>query len=652
MRFIYRWLRIIACICLVLLILPAGSQGAGEYRTVRVGFFPFEGYYEVLPNQERYGYGYELMQHIALHTNWTYDYVDDVKTWQELEQMLTDGRLDMLTCVQQTPDNIGRFSFSQAPIGTSSTLLTVRAGNAAFIAGDYGTYDGARVGMMRGNAHNNKFQSLSNEKGFSYTPVYFDSLAELLQALQAGTAIDAAVTSNLRPIHNEWILEQFSPSPYYLMVRKDDYALQDDMNHALHELDVYSPNWRTELFTKYYTPDNGGNLLLSAEERDYLQELKTAHKVFTVVFCPDNAPYAYFENGEAKGVVLELFAEIAQRAGIDYTVVEAKSCDDFQQLVRSGTIDLIVDPGLSHSQAEQLGYKLSLSFLHFPVAQVSRLDAHRGLSTIALPQSMLIHPDKSVAALQENKKFLKVHSTLQALQAVIDGQADGAYVYMYTAQKYMNDDMGSRLQISLLPAWEVEQSIGSAVTNDHCLLSILSKSAESVRGDYAQQMVLKYTALSQSKVSLRKYIYANPLLALAVFAIIFIAILLAVLSLFKIRQTKREHLHKLELEQFQGYICQANDFVIEICPAEQRVSRYIVHDGHVEIENETGPWERLLPPVHPDDAAGLQEKLTPEALQSLMDTHGEVYMECRCLDEAGTYRWYGFTLQAGHPGCS
>ena len=314
-----------------------------------MGFFPFEGYYQLTDTGQRYGYGYELLQLMALHTNWSYAYTDDVKTWSELEDMLADGRLDMLTCVQQTPENSARFAFSSRPISTSSTLLTTRSGNPRFLAGDSRTYAGARVGMMRTSSHNAKFAFYAAQRGFSYTPVYFDSLPALLTALQAGSEIDAAVTSSLRPLHNEWILDQFAPAPFYLMVRKDDTDLQQEMDAALSQMNIYSPNWRSELFNKYYGPDNGVNLPLSAVERAYIQELKNSHTIFRVAMNPDNAPYSYFENGTAKGIIPDIFAEIARRADIQYEVIETHTRAEYDQLIHSGNIDLIMDASMNYS---------------------------------------------------------------------------------------------------------------------------------------------------------------------------------------------------------------------------------------------------------------------------------------------------------------
>ena len=487
------------------------------HRIVRVGFFPFEGYYAVNSNGQRSGYGYELMQLLALHANWSYEYIDTVQTWSELEQMLLDGQIDMLTSVQKTTANQYRFAFSSLPISTSSTLLTVRSGNTAFIAGDYSTYDGARVGMMRNNSHNGDLDRLAGEKGFSFTPVYFDSLPALLQALQEGTSIDAAVTSSLRPIHNEWILEQFAPAPFYLIVRRDDFTLQQEMDNSLRQLSAYSPDWQTDLYHKYYTPNTGDSLFLSAEERSYMQELKRQNRSFKVAVNPDNAPYSYFKNGQAQGIIPEIFAETARRAGISYEVIVTSSRREYEELIRSGAVDLVMDAFHDYAQAEQLGYKLSKPYIDLSGAFLVRRNSNGWLQTIAIPETMQVqslHRDH----LLDGRETQTVPSTDAAVQAVLNGTCDGAFLYMFTAQKYIHDDEQGRLQLSLIPKLQASFGIAAAQNLDYRLLSILSKSAESVQANYARHIILKYTTLAQAPMSLQRYLHENPLPALGILA--------------------------------------------------------------------------------------------------------------------------------------
>jgi len=526
-----------AALLAILLMLPlCAAAYAGEVPSVRVGFFPFEGYYAVDDAGERSGYGYELLQLIAQHANLSYTYVDDVAAWDEMEQMLLDGRLDMLTSVQKTPEREEKFEFSETPISTSSTMMTVKSGDTRIASGDYSTYDGIRVGVIRDNSHAEKFAKFAQEKGFSYTQVPYDSLEDLEAALQEGGAIDACVTSSLRPLHNEWIIEQFDPSPFYMMMRKGDTALIDAVNSALRQLSLYSPNWQTDLYSKYYAPDNGSNLLLSTDERAYIAA--QAGRVFKAAVQPDNAPFSWFEDGKACGIVPEIFAEIARRAGIAYETVETKDKAAYEALVAAGQVDFVMDTGWCYSLAENNGYKLTVPYLSLTISQVSRMGgAAPDNGSVAAPAGPVL------GRLSDSERygswnFAAVDTDADAVRGVVRGEYGRAAVYTAFAQQYIQNNIRSGLQMSLMPDVQVDLSVGVPAARDYLLLSVLSKSAESVKSTYAQGILLKNTIGTKSSLNMLDYFYLNPLQAIVALVIVLaIAAVIVVLLLNSRRQS-------------------------------------------------------------------------------------------------------------------
>lgn len=509
-------------------------------RSVRVGFFPFEGYYAVDASGERSGYGYELLQLIAQHANISYTYVDNVASWDEMEQMLQDGRLDMLTSVQKTPEREEKFAFSETPISTSSTMMTVKSGNTRIVTGDYSTYSGIRVGVIRDNSHAQKYADFAHKMGFSYTEVPYDSLVELASALQEGTAIDACVTSSLRPLHNEWIIEQFDPSPFYMMMRKDDTALIDEVNSALSQLSLYSPNWQTDLYSKYYAPDNGSNLLLSADERSYIAA--QAGRVFKAAMQPDNAPFSWFEDGKACGIIPEIFAEIARRAGIAYEAVETKDKAAYQALVDASQVDFVMDTGWCYSLAENNGYKLTVPYLSLTISQVSKIGvASSGDSRVAVPSGP-VWGKLSNSSRYDGWNFAAVDTAVDAVNGVVRGNYDRAAVYTSFAQQYIHNNIRSGLQMSLMPDVQVDLSVGVPAAQDYLLLSVMSKSAESVRATYAKDVLLKNTMDTHGDISFRDYFYLHPFQAAAALAVVLTITAIFVILLLNGRRQRRANI--------------------------------------------------------------------------------------------------------------
>lgn len=75
----------------------------------------------------------------------------------------------------------------------------------------------------------------AKEKGFSYTPVYFELHNDMEKALQKGD-VDALLTSSLRKTEEERILDSFAIRDFYVMLRKDDTELLDEINYAINQV--------------------------------------------------------------------------------------------------------------------------------------------------------------------------------------------------------------------------------------------------------------------------------------------------------------------------------------------------------------------------------------------------------------------------------
>lgn len=265
-----RIIGLILAVVLGLTILTNSVSATSETKKIRVGFFAFEGYHMVDDNGNRSGYGYDLLQHMAGYTNWEFEYVGYDKSWSEMQQMLANGQIDILTSAQKTAARLEKFDFSDESIGTSSAILTVKAGNQTYLLKDYTNWSGMRIGLLEGNSRNRNLEEFAAEKGFTYTPVYFTNTEDLIAALQAEETIDAAVTSNLRAVENESVLAKFAPSPFYIMVKKGNTELLDEINQTLELLYTNHADVISELMEKYYTPKSGDEIAFTADERQFL----------------------------------------------------------------------------------------------------------------------------------------------------------------------------------------------------------------------------------------------------------------------------------------------------------------------------------------------------------------------------------------------
>lgn len=60
---------------------------------------------------------------------------------------------------------------------------------------------------------------------------------------------------------------------------------------------------------------------LRKTEEELIRQYRDGEKMLVVSVCTDKKPYAYLEHGEAKGILVDYFAKLADYVGVPYTVI-------------------------------------------------------------------------------------------------------------------------------------------------------------------------------------------------------------------------------------------------------------------------------------------------------------------------------------------
>ena len=498
---------------LAVLLFAAHATTEAAARTVRVGYYMFDGYQMQDEEEHRSGYGYDFLQEAARYTDWQYEYVGYTYGWARLQKMLDAGEIDILTSARKTPERLGRYLFSES-IGTSSGILSVKSGNSQLSADDYSTYQGIRVGMIKDSSINKNFAKFAAAKGFAYVPVEFLNTWDMDAALQDGS-IDAICTTNLRRGKNEWIVDQFDTDDFYAMLRPDGVELKKELDEAIQQMDRDSPGWRTALWNKYYRPMLGTQLPLTVSEKAFLAQRT---EPVTVLVNPDNAPYSSFVDGKAKGILPEILAEISRRTGLQFEIVETADRAAYFSALIGHQADICLDSYFDYDKLEKNGYQSTLPYLSLTLSQVVRKDLGREPGSVAMLQDIDYTPFASLLTAGKHVQYYP--SVAACLIAVRDGQADAAYIYSYAAQKYLGDDLVNSLNATLLQQYGVNFSIAVGRQQDPRLLRILNKAAASVRGNYVNELVLRQTGSERQKISMERLLYQHPLAMAGLFAIL------------------------------------------------------------------------------------------------------------------------------------
>lgn len=541
-----RFLCILAVVFIISGNVPVHAAAqTNERETIKAGFFAWDGYHVEDENGLRSGYGYDFLKMTENYCNWKIDFVGYDKTWADMLAMLDHGEIDLLTSAQKTPEWESRYDFSSQPIGSSATVLSVRKEETQYIVGNPKTYDGMIIGCLSGSSRNDKFAEYAQNHHFSFQYVWYNDLADLKQAL-ADKEVDGILSTNLRTFNGETVLEQFDPTDYYVIVKKGNDKLLNQVNHAIDEMNYNTPSWKEQLQNQYFTSSAEKEMVFTADELEYLEQQKEKGTVFTVVTNPDLAPYSsYDSDGKAIGIAPDLFCEIADRIGLNYQFQSFETYEEYNSFVRSGKADIDLTCFHDYGLAAQHGINLTNPYMTTSLAMVSGVSFTGTVKKVAEVEGS-DHNTIYSEGLYDNTETLICASNAEAIKAVTDGKADAAYQYTYMAQKSVENDVRNRLAYSVLPQYQISICIGTNENRDYRLTSILNEGIRALSGTYTEHMIQKNIAGSTKTPGLLDFIYDYPIYA--IWGIIFLVLIVLTILYFFARkkQTEQELLAQSE----------------------------------------------------------------------------------------------------------
>ena len=491
----------------------SAAETVSQHERVRVGFFAMDGYHMMDEDGNRSGYGYDFLRLMARYWDVDYEYVGYDKSWEEMQQMLIDGEIDMVTSARRTPEREELFDFSR-PIGTNNGILTVRSDNSTIVEGKYSTYDGMRVALLRGNSRNDEFAEYARTKGFTYKSVYFDSAEEIAEALQNGT-VDAIVTSSLRKMNNERILEKFGSSDFYVIVKKGNTELLNKINYAIDQMNAAEGSWKTTLYNKNYETTDTKNLEYTEEEKRIIAQYSKENPLH--VLCdPTRYPYSYTENGEVKGILPDYFRKIADYAGLSYEFLVPATRDEYiAYQSNKDAVNISIDARLdTDNYAETKEWGLTAPYITMRMARVTRRDFDGKIHVVTTVNQTASTSIEDVLAPGAEK--LMCSTRQEMMEAVRNGKADAAFVYYYMAQAFVNSDTTGTMTYTLLeqPTFSYRMVVSS--TENHALAGILTKAMYAMPDNLVEDLATQYTTYKATNLTLADMIRLHPVTAVAI----------------------------------------------------------------------------------------------------------------------------------------
>ena len=514
----------------------AADVPSEETPNYKVAFFSNDCFNIQDENGERSGYGYEMMQTIANYLQCTFSYVGYDKSASECVDMLRNGELDIYTAAKWTEERDAEFAFSRHPSITATTCMTVKVGNTKVVAGDYDTYNGLRIGILERHTYKEKFEEFAKSKGFTYEFAYYETPAELTNALINGE-VDALVNSYISTLEGERVVEELEQTPYYLMVRKEDQALVDALDAAIDEMNVELPAWRTDLFNKYYG-SSGKTTDYTEEEQNFLDEMRKNQTVIRAVMNPEQTPYSWYEDGEPKGIAVDIFKGVTADLGLDYEIIPVSTKEEYEEVINSGDVDIWMDMDGCYEDEGESKYKITSAYLKTTASVLCKTDASNRFQKLAIVDDN-IPVRKIIEEAWPEAEVVVADSLEECTQSVLDDKVDGVLLMTYTAQRLAQDDTRNRLRVEIVPRASLELSMGINAKDNVLFYGLWEKTLSIVAEQNGTDIVQKYLERTVTQ-SVAGYLYTHPSVLIMMVVSFFLAGFFIILYFMQVRSKRKQ----------------------------------------------------------------------------------------------------------------
>lgn len=338
-------------------LMPCISCAAqqNEERVVRVAFPEQAGMSVIGHSGKLTGYNYDYLEKISEFTGWKMEYIaypseDGNEAVGNAINDLMDGKVDLLGPLLKTDQTEKMFEYPQTSYGTVYTTLCALS-SSGLHESELHTSEKFRIGLWEtAETRNAEVINYLNAENVSYEAVYYPTADEQRKALANGD-VDLISSLSLSPVENTRIIAKFAARQYYFAATKGNTDLIEQLDAAMKQIGSVQPGLQDSLFEKYFlNADN--SFVITDKQKEAISDIQTIH-----VLCIDNdAPYSYFQKGEAKGALVLALNDFASAVGLSVEYKFCASIDEAKQEYLSGAhYDMMIGLPFTSSFGAQNG---------------------------------------------------------------------------------------------------------------------------------------------------------------------------------------------------------------------------------------------------------------------------------------------------------
>lgn len=510
---------IITAICSYVTANAAETQ---TKKVVKVAFPETRGMCETYADGTRGGIIYEWLVEIAKYTGWEYDFIEDPLD-QSIKYM-DQGKYDLMGAVLKTPGFGEKLYYPEHLMGYSYSLLIYNKNDQNIKGFDIKSLEGKTIGVFEKAF--DKIKRLNNVlefNGIKCNLKYYSTSNDFESSLD-NDEVDLLLVSDLFNRCDDYnIALRFNSEPCYIVSRKDDLETSVRLNDAIKWIYDVNPNFGESLFQKYFPVNYRNTATFSEQEHAFVQK----NGPFRVAVTKKNYPFYYVKNGEAKGIVPEMFDLISAQSGAKFEYVIADSYGQTLEMVRNGNAD-IIGYYINEDEAVNIdGLNITKNYMM--------------LNSIIMRNKYVSFPNNdNIAAVLDgscasrnirHKSVVNFDTYEDCLNAVEEGVADYTRVPVTVLEEiYMRGYFTNVIPVVDSP--KIYLALGVNAADDIQLYSILNKSLVNLTQEQTTQILANNTFMTGNKeMSFKALVYSNPVI-FSLIITVFILLVVTIIYVF------------------------------------------------------------------------------------------------------------------------
>lgn len=470
-----RWLKRGTAFILMFLIAVGVFGGAfsdtvhgKDRRIVKVAFFPMSGYNEKTADGRYTGMDVEYLDELCRYVNWQIEYVE-CESWDEALQLLKDQEVDLVGSAQYSAERAGVYQYADLSSGYTFGIIATNP-DSMLAYEDFEAMKGITFGVVKTYVRKNEFLSyLENNGIFAPRIREYNSASELQEALRKGE-VDAMVHSFTEIHEGQRMVGRFAPRPFYYISYRGNDDVMRELNHAIADLKMNSPELEAKLMNKFYQSRLDKSIVFSMSEKQYIADTEYV----TVGYFDGYYPFLYQEGGECKGLTKDLLEGIAAVSGLTLKWHEFENPEVAHAALKDGVIDVL--SYCTHTDKELGEYDLVKlqDYAQIPMVLVMKKNVEMAsIETLALVEYLRSEAE-NVADITTTS-LLVCDTQQKSVEAVKNGEADAALCDGHLAE-YMLSAEPKFYDMEIRSVLSGQHGLAIAVRSDDAQLAgILNK---------------------------------------------------------------------------------------------------------------------------------------------------------------------------------